>query len=142
MFHRSKYAKINLNHNRIEILDRLDWFFYLLPFSKLSSKFFVRGWFKKGLKCISVPSRSHLHISKTKDSFVELGFNWQKVQLKTDLLKHRTQYLYTNGKGWLKLNEMRKAWIKSGSNLIGENLINKQEKDVTSNLREKWTEKF
>ncbi len=35
-------------------------------------------------------------------SFVQLGFSlsdWQKVQLKTDLLKHKTWYLYTKING-------------------------------------------
>ncbi len=42
------------------------------------------------------------------ESFVQLGSslcNSQKVQLNTNLLKHRTQYLYTKETGQLKLNE-------------------------------------
>ncbi len=47
---------------------------------------------------------------QTNDIFVQLGFsvsNWQKVQLKTDLLKHRTRYLYTDRNGQLKQNEIK-----------------------------------
>jgi hypothetical protein len=43
-------------------------------------------------------------------SFLQLGFsvsNWQKVQLNTDLLKHRTRYLYTKEMVQLKLNEIK-----------------------------------
>ena len=53
--------------------------------------------------------------------FMQLGFsvsNWQKVQLNTDLLKHRPQYSYTSGKGWLKLNEIKKPLLKKQIELI------------------------
>ncbi len=52
-------------------------------------------------------------------SFVQFGFslsNWQKVQLNTDFLKHRTRYLYTKEKGQLKLNVKKECLIKSRSN--------------------------
>ncbi len=51
-----------------------------------------------------------------KNIFVQLGFsarNGQKVQFNTDLLKHRTRYLYANEKGWLKINEMKRVWLKA-----------------------------
>jgi hypothetical protein len=54
-------------------------------------------------------------------TFVQLGFslsNWQKVQLNTDLLKHGTRYLYTKVNGWLKLNEIKKGFIKNGDRVF------------------------
>jgi hypothetical protein len=66
----------------------------------------------------------------TDDIFMQLGFslsNWQKVQLTTDLLKHRMRYWYTKRHGQLKLNEIKKkaqlkGWSSSGGFNYGKRL--------------------
>ncbi len=58
-------------------------------------------------ECVLYILWPHKHI------FMQLGFslsNWQKVQLNTDVLKHKKRYLYTSRNGQLKLNENKKGF--------------------------------
>ncbi len=97
------------------------------------------GFFSLQQKIVSCMKHNNLYsglVTPSSGWWSPIGFslsNWRKVQFNTDLLKQGTRYLYTNWKGWLKLNEMKRQGLMKKQIIFNWGEFNQRAgKDVTS----------